>query len=80
MLEVVGVPDMDALMGQVVPDSILRRTQLEIGSPMSERDYLKHIRTIGEKNDVFRSYIGHGYYGTITPPVILRNIFENPGW
>ncbi len=80
MLEVVGVSDIDTLIRQVVPDSIRRSAPMEIGNPMSERDYLKHIRTIGEKNDVFRSYIGHGYYGTVTPPVILRNIFENPGW
>jgi len=80
MLKSVGVPDLDALISEVVPGSILRSEELRIGNPMSERDYLKHIRTIVEKNEVFSSYIGQGYYGTITPPPILRNIFENPGW
>lgn len=80
MLEVIGTQSLSELIRQVVPNSIRRSHPLQIGNPMSERDYLKHIRSIGDKNEVFRSYIGQGYYGTITPPVILRNIFENPGW
>src|SRR5688500_5178097 len=54
--------------------------ELDIPASMSEHDYLKHIKEISLKNKLFATYIGQGYYDTITPSVILRNVFENPGW
>src|SRR5690606_28973162 len=53
---------------------------LDLPAPVSEYEYLKELQQIASRNRVFRSYIGQGYYDTITPSVILRNVFENPGW
>ncbi len=80
MLDEIGVPDLDTLVNEVVPPDIRTAEPLDLPQAMSERGYLKHIRALAGQNQVFRSYIGQGYYGTITPPVIQRNIFENPGW
>ena len=80
MLATIGVESMDQLISEVIPDSIRRSNPTSVGAALSERDYLKHLRKIAQKNKVFRSFIGQGYYGTITPSPILRNIFENPGW
>ncbi len=80
MLNTVGVASLDALMQKTVPDSIRMVTDMNLPSPMSEHEYLKHIKTLSLKNKLFKSYIGQGYYNTYVPSVILRNIFENPGW
>ena len=80
MLEVVGAGSLDQLMSETVPASIRQSKPLSIGDALSETDALTRIRQIASKNKVFTSLIGQGYYGTITPPVILRNIFENPAW
>ena len=80
MLEKVGFGSLDALMEQTVPSGIRMKDKLNIPSPMSENEYLRHIKNISLKNKIFHNYIGQGYYGTITPSVIQRNIFENPGW
>ncbi len=80
MLQSIGVNSLDELIGQAVPDNIRLKNPLGIGQEISEYEYLRTLRTTAGNNQVFRSYIGLGYYGTITPGVILRNIFENPGW
>ncbi len=80
MLDVIGVASLDALIDQTVPANIRQDTPLELDSPMSERDVLHHMRQVIKKNKVLTSLIGQGYYGTMTPPVIQRNILENPAW
>ncbi|MGC4058159.1 MAG: aminomethyl-transferring glycine dehydrogenase [Chitinophagaceae bacterium] len=80
MLETIGVESIDELIAKTVPDAIRMKQPLNLPSAMSEAEYLKHIKEVSMKNQVFRSYIGQGYFDTHTPSVILRNIFENPGW
>ena len=80
MLETIGVASLDALIEKTLPPSIRSKSPLNLSSPLSEFEYLKHIQSVSEKNIVAKNYIGQGYYGTITPSVILRNVFENPGW
>ncbi|MCC7301483.1 MAG: aminomethyl-transferring glycine dehydrogenase [Bacteroidia bacterium] len=80
MLQQIGVKSIDELIAQTVPQAIRLQQPLAIGQGMTEFEYLNHIRGLGRKNKLFRSYIGAGYYGTILPPVIQRNILENPGW
>ena len=80
MLETLGYPSLDALMDAVVPDAIRLRTQLDLPAARTEDEVLQDFRAMAVKNKVFRSYIGMGYSTRITPPVILRNILENPGW
>ncbi|SDC18736.1 aminomethyl-transferring glycine dehydrogenase [Niabella drilacis] len=80
MLAQTGLASMDALTAQTVPSGIRMQQRLNIPKPMSENEYLRHIKNVSLKNKIFHNYIGQGYYGTITPSVILRNIFENPGW
>jgi len=80
MLKTVGAASLDALMAEAIPDSIRERTPLAIGEALSETQALRRLRQIASRNKVFTSLIGQGYYGTITPPVILRNILENPAW
>ncbi len=80
MLQTIGVADMNELVARTVPESIRMQQSLDIPAAMSEADYLRFIKEVSLKNKVFRSYIGQGYYDTHTPSVILRNIFENPGW
>ncbi len=80
MFEVLGVKDLDALIKQTVPAGIRQADALELGKPMSEREMLWHMREVAKKNKVLTSLIGQGYHGTVTPPAIQRNIFENPAW
>ena len=80
MLEVVGVDNLDTLMDQTIPEDIRQKEKLEWGAPMSERDMLQYMHKVATKNKVLTSLIGQGYYGTMTPPVIQRNILENPAW
>lgn len=80
MLKVVGADSLDALVEQIVPANILLKDNLDLEAPATESDILAELREIAENNQVFRSYIGQGYYGTHTPNVILRNILENPAW
>ena len=80
MLEVVGVDSLDALVAEVVPENILLKEPLAIDKSRSEEDMLAELKEIAGQNQVFRSYIGQGYYGTLIPNVILRNILENPAW
>ncbi|MBA3648229.1 MAG: aminomethyl-transferring glycine dehydrogenase [Chitinophagales bacterium] len=80
MLHEVGAESLDQLIGESVPESIRLTHALDIAPGLSEYEYLIKIGNIAKRNKQYRSYIGMGYYGTITPPVILRNLFENPGW
>ncbi|MCL1601606.1 MAG: glycine dehydrogenase (aminomethyl-transferring), partial [Actinomycetia bacterium] len=80
MLETVGADSLDDLIAKAVPDTILSHRLPDVPGPMTETAALEWIRTIADKNDVLKSFIGMGYYGTITPGVIQRNILENPGW
>jgi glycine dehydrogenase len=80
MLGVLNVRSMDELIDQTVPSSIRLSKPLRLPEPMSEHGYLEWIKSVAQKNKVLKSYIGCGYYGTVTPSVIRRNIFENPGW
>ncbi|MBK6828324.1 MAG: aminomethyl-transferring glycine dehydrogenase [Chitinophagaceae bacterium] len=80
MLKKIGVKSLDELISQTVPSGIRMQGELDIPAAMSEHEYLRHIKDISLRNKVFSTYIGQGYYDTITPSVILRNIFENPGW
>lgn len=80
MLETLGLGSLDELTKQTVPAEIIDDSPLGIGQGVGENDSLKELAAIAGRNTVARSFIGQGYYGTITPPVILRNIFQNPGW
>jgi len=80
MLSDLGFNSIDALIEQTLPESIRTNSGLNIGDGLNEFTLLKTIKEVASKNKVARSYIGMGYYGTITPPVIQRNILENPGW
>lgn len=80
MLKTIGVKSLDQLIDETVPAAIRLKQPLNLPEGISEYEYLEHIREIAAKNKVFKSFIGMGYYNTITPSVILRNIFENPGW
>jgi len=79
MLKVVGASSLEDLIDQTVPASIRQQTPLA-WDPMSEREMLAHMREIGRMNRVVTSLVGQGYHGTVTPPAIQRNIFENPAW
>ena len=80
MLQTVGATDLESLVAETVPASIRSHGPMNLPAPMTEQEMLTELGRIGDKNKVFRSYIGSGYYGTLTPGVILRNILENPGW
>ena len=80
MLTTIGVRSLDELIDRTIPASIRSKRPLDIPEPLSEFQYLTTLREIADKNKVFKSYIGQGYYNTIVPSVILRNLFENPGW
>jgi glycine dehydrogenase len=80
MLDLLGYRSLDEFIDAVVPGKIRFRGALATGRPRTEHDVLAEIRTIAAQNQVFRSFIGLGYHDTLTPPVIQRNILENPGW
>jgi glycine dehydrogenase len=80
MLSAIGVSSLDELIDNTVPAQIRLKSELNLDAPLSEQEYLAHIKNLASKNKIFNTFIGQGYYGTFTPPVILRNIFENPGW
>ena len=80
MLETIGQPSLEAMTDAIVPRSIKSTTPLTIAGAINEEEALAKVRAIAERNQVFKSYIGQGYYGTHTPNVILRNVLENPGW
>ena len=80
MLSAIGVSSLDELIDKTVPASIRLKEKLQLDPPHSEFEFLNHLKQIAGKNKVFKNYIGLGYYPTITPGVIKRNILENPGW
>jgi glycine dehydrogenase len=80
LLETIGEKELSDLINKTVPASIRMNRPLDVPGALTEQQYLSHIRSLGQENQVWRTYIGQGYYNTITPSVILRNIFENPGW
>ena len=80
MLQKIGVPSVDKLIDETIPESIRLERSLNLPDAMTEYAYLRELAQTARLNKVYRSYIGLGYYGTVTPSVILRNIFQNPGW
>ncbi len=80
MLSVVGASSLDALMDEAIPARIRLREPPDLPDGQSEYEFLRDLRHIASRNRIFRSFIGLGYYDTITPSVILRNVLENPGW
>ncbi len=80
MLERVGYRSLDDLIDATLPAAIRLRRPLAIHSGRSEHEALETLRGIARKNRIFRSYLGYGYHDTLTPPVIQRNVLENPGW
>src|SRR5690606_16121242 len=80
MLRTIGVSSLEELTASTVPPAIRMKDELNLPEAMNENEYLQHIKEVSLKNKVAKSYIGQGYYDTITPSVILRNVFENPGW
>ena len=80
MLNYVGAESLDDLTAQIVPESIRLSQELSIGDSCGEAEGIAYIRGLAKQNQVFKSYIGMGYYGTQVPNVILRNVLENPGW
>src|SRR5881398_521001 len=80
MLSTLGLPSLDALIDATIPADIRLRRPLTLGPHRGEHEVLARLRALAGQNKVFRSFIGMGYYDCITPPVIQRNILENPGW
>ena len=80
MLSACGLDCQEQLVGETVPASIRLSEPLQIEGPFGEREVIDHLRSFAEKNQVMTSMIGQGYSDCITPPVIQRNILENPGW
>ena len=80
MLKKIGVTSINELIDKTIPAHIRLASDLNIDTAMSEQEYLTHINALGQKNKLFKSFIGLGYNETIVPSVILRNILENPGW
>ena len=80
LLSAIGADSLEALTAEIVPADILRQPFLDIADSRSEPEALNYLQSLAAKNKVFKSYIGLGYHDTIMPPVILRNVLENPGW
>ena len=80
MLKVIGVKSVDELIEQTVPESIRLKEPLDLPAPLSEDEFLARIHAVAAKNKLYRSFIGQGYYDTIAPAVIIRNVLENPAW
>ena len=80
MLTTIGINSLDELIDKTVPAAIRLKKSLQLPVAQTEFEYLNELKKIAAKNKVFKTYIGQGYYNTITPSVILRNVFENPGW
>ncbi|RZJ34984.1 MAG: glycine dehydrogenase (aminomethyl-transferring) [Flavobacterium sp.] len=80
MLKTIGVDSIEQLVYETLPDDIRLKAPLDLDPAMTEYEYLNHIQQLGNRNKVFKSFIGLGYHPTIVPAAIQRNIFENPGW
>ena len=80
MLKTIGLDSMEKLINQTIPEDILLKERLSLNKPMSEQEYQEHNNLLSVKNKLFKTYIGLGYHNSFLPPVIQRNILENPGW
>lgn len=80
MLDAIGVSSIDELIKQTIPANIWLKESLDLPDAMTEREYAEHIGELASKNEIFTSYIGMGWYDTVTPAPIQRNVFENPAW
>ncbi|MDE3235769.1 MAG: aminomethyl-transferring glycine dehydrogenase [Bacteroidota bacterium] len=80
MLKETGYLSLDELIQKTVPEAIVLEEELNLPAAISEYEYLNELKAVATKNKIYKTYIGQGYYDTITPTVILRNVFENPGW
>ncbi len=80
MLKEIGVASVEQLIDETIPQNIRLKEKLNLPAAMTEVELLRHVSGIAAKNKIFKNFIGQGYYGTHTPLVVLRNIFENPGW
>jgi glycine dehydrogenase len=80
MLKAIGVGSLGQLIDETIPPSIRLKSAPSLEAPLSEHDFIEHLRSVARRNKVLKSYLGQGYYGCITPSVIQRNVFENPGW
>ncbi|HEX4910789.1 MAG TPA: aminomethyl-transferring glycine dehydrogenase [Permianibacter sp.] len=80
MLSTLGVKSLDELMQQIVPEQIRLNAPLALPAAKAEHEALAYLKKIASKNKLYKSFIGMGYYDTVTPPVVLRNVLENPGW
>jgi len=80
MLDSIGVSSVEELIDQTIPKAIRIKKNLNLPEGLNEFEYLNHLKKLASKNRIFKTYIGLGYYNTITPGVIQRNVLENPGW
>ena len=80
MLREIGMTSMKELINKTIPESIQIKGTMDTGAPMSENDYLSELKKTAQKNKLYKNFIGQGYFNTIVPSVILRNLFQNPGW
>jgi glycine dehydrogenase len=80
MLAAIGEPNIESLIAKTIPAAIRMNEALKVSEPLSEFQYLTELKKTASLNKVFKTYMGQGYYGTIVPSVILRTVFENPGW
>jgi glycine dehydrogenase len=80
MLKEIGVSSVDQLIDETIPAHIRLKQRMQLPEPMTEFELLAFLKEVSEQNKIYKNYIGQGYYGTHTPNVVLRNIFENPGW
>ncbi|MFK7930162.1 MAG: aminomethyl-transferring glycine dehydrogenase [Myxococcota bacterium] len=80
MLKVLGLESLEALTQKAVPNAIRMDGELDLPAALTEQQAMARLRSYADQNEVWRSYLGYGYHNTHTPPVILRNILENPGW
>src|SRR5690606_13637916 len=80
MLDAVKAESLDKLVEETIPAGIRLTKKMELDEPVSEYRFIENLKKLAGKNKVYKSYIGLGYYPTVTPEVIKRNIFENPGW
>jgi len=80
MLATLGLPSIGALIDETIPEAIRSRKGLSLPEPRGEQELLDDLRAMARRNEIFRSFIGMGYHGCITPAVIQRNVLENPGW
>ncbi len=80
MLQSLGVSDFDSLINKTLPENILTKKDFDLKHAQTEHQTLKEIKALAKQNQIYRTYIGMGFHDTITPPVIQRNVFENPGW